>query len=76
MKPRRASPTAITASREARPACIGLVIVPKFARLPEAWEAAMPRAWAVTFPSRSSRRQPAAVAASRPVVEVLCQPRP
>jgi hypothetical protein len=65
----------MTASRAARPACKGFVIVPKFWRLPLAIDAAMPSALRRRDSSRPSSRPAPAVAPITPRVAVACQPR-
>ena len=68
MKPLAASSAATTPFCAARPTCSGLVIDPKFTRMPEAELAAMASACAIRSPSRPSSFAPATAAPNVPTV--------
>ena len=73
--PRFARRAAVTPVAAARPACSGLVIVPKTAFRAAACVPAIPNAWAVVLASSSRSCAEAAAAPKQPTVPVACHPR-
>ena len=71
VKPRDASSAAVTPFSAARPACSGLVIDPKFTRMPLLMLAAIPIAWAVCGGVSFNSFAADAAAPKVPIVPVL-----